>query len=433
MPRRKMRERALAELGRGAPVPTSVLELRAVAGGERLSEADATALLAAAVKREAVSLVIDLMAYEQGQRDKDGKIIKNRKGVRVRSGAMVSFGRSGRGAAFMRDHRQTDSTAKGGTVLESRTSKLTEDGHYQVLATVELTEPTAVERALRRLMSAVSVGIEPLGPVHCTACKTEIFSRCFHFPFDVVQMADGTEHEVEWEYQDAGLIEISEVPIGAVHGASITAIRAALAGVTPDDVDEPDMPAPPEEMTMDPKTLKLLGLAATAGTAEVTQAVEALVADRAELAIVRGELAVATTELTTLRGEKKQTDADAFIAGALASGRIGNGESDKKVWRDLFALSPERARKLMAERPEGLATPVGAPRQSAIDPGAGPANPAAAAAAPAAGGEAITPELKTAFDAAGVDVGTAVDMAKKFGAKNPVATMTGALGLKKAG
>jgi phage major head subunit gpT-like protein len=360
---RKLRERALVELGRGAPVAAELLELRATPGGAKLSEAERAELLAAAVARQEVSLIVELRAYEQGRRDK-GDVVKNRKGVRVRNGAMSRLGASARGVPYMRDHRQLDSTAKGGSVLEAKTVKLTEDGHFEVLATVQLVEPSAVERALRGLMSAVSVGLEALGPVNCTACKAEIFTRCYHLPFDVVKMGDGTEHEVEWEYEAAGIVEISEVPIGAVHRAGVTEIRAALSAVF-DEEDATATATPEEQITMPPELLKLLGLSATATPEEILAAVQKLnaaaAADKAAFAIVQGDLAGFKTQLDALQGDLNKRTEDTFIGDALATGRIGKG--DEEHWRALHQADAKRAGELMAKRAAGSATPVGAPPQ----------------------------------------------------------------------
>ena len=363
----QLRREALDALGAGS-VPASVLELRAAPGGEKLTQAAADELLAKAVARDRVSVVMSVLAYEQGRRDAKGVVLKNRKGVRVRNGAMQALGRSGKGTPFMRDHEQRNSLAKSGTVIESKTTQLTDDGHFQVLQEVELTEPTAVERALRGLVSAVSVGLEPLGPVTCTACKTEIFTSCFHWPFDVVKLKDGSEVEVEWEYSEAGLRETSEVPIGAVHHAAVQSVRAQLdaqlSGVgTPLGADH----TPPKESSlMKMKLLALLGLAATASDDEVLAAVEAQQsankADKAELAIKTSELSAFQKDIDALKADKAKRDEDAFILGALSTGRIGKG--DEEQWRALFLADSKRAVELMAKREPNTATPVGAPRQS---------------------------------------------------------------------
>ncbi len=370
----ELRRQALSLLS--ASTAASITTLRA-SGGAKL---DVDALLAKAVARERVSLEMDVLAYEQGQRNAAGIVQKNRNGVRFRDGAMQSLGRSGKGSPFMRDHRQGDSTARGGTVIDSKTVKLTEDGHYQIQQTVELTDPAAVERALRGLMSSVSIGWSPTGPVNCTACGTEIFSKCYHFPFDLVKLKDGTELEVEWEFTAAELVETSEVPVPGVPSAEIKDVRAALAAtlsanpglrsILEREGNFNDGKPVEETQVMDPKLLALLGLSATATPEEILAAVSKMTkdagADKAELAIATSRLAAFQGDIDALKADKATRDQDTFIVDALASGRMSKGE--ESMIRALYESSPDRATKLMAERPAGSVTPVGQLAQRANEP-----------------------------------------------------------------
>jgi phage I-like protein len=225
--------------------------------------------------------------------------------------------------------------------------------------------------------------------VVCSACNAPVFTVCYHCPGDRLSEKVGDDGVkrlvrdragatvVEWIYTSAELVETSLAPVPAVPTARIEGIRAALSahdgGISP----------PEEQHNMNPKLLALLGLAATAGDSEVLSAVDALRGDAAELKIVRSELAIAKQDLTKLAAEKRQSEADKFISDALSSGRIAKG--DEASWRALFELSAERAGKLMAERPEGSATPVGQSRQSATNT----TEEQAGAAGGAAGGDAI--------------------------------------------
>lgn len=336
----------------------SITELRA--GGKAMAPADADALLARAVARESVALELEVLAYEQGRRDASGARVRNRNGVRFRDGAMMRLGASGAGRPFMRDHRQDDVTARGGTVLTSKTTKVAEDGHYEIRQTVRLTEPGAVERALRGLMSTVSIGWNPTGPVNCTACGTEVLTKCWHFPGDTAADKSGAEVEVEWEFTAAELIETSEVSVPGVPSASIEGFRAALAqsnatrGLT----------EPQKENRMS-KICTMLGLAATASEDEITIAVEKAVAAvevvSAKLAIAETERAKLAADLEGYRATERQAAEDKFVGDALASGRIL--PTDEPMWRRLYAADKLGAAEEMAKRAEGCATPVGAPPQ----------------------------------------------------------------------
>lgn len=345
----------------------SITELRA--SGKAMAPADRDALLARAVARESVELELDVLAYEQGRRDANGKRMGNRNGIRIRDGAMVRLGSSGAGRPFLRDHMQHDVTARGGTVLTSKTTKVTEDGHYEVRQTVRLTEPAAVERALRGLMSTVSIGLHPTGPVNCTACGTEILSKCWHFPGDTATDKAGAEVDVEWEFTSAELVETSEVSVPAVPTAEIEGFRAALA------LSNGTRGPEPQKANRMTKLCTMLGIAATAGDDEITQAVEKAINARevaeAKLAIADVERTKLAAEIDGYRATERKNAEDEFVGAALASGRIL--PSDEPAWRRLYAVDKVGAVEEMGKRAEGCAAPVGIPAQrEKVAPKAGP-------------------------------------------------------------
>lgn len=161
---------------------------------------------------------------------------------------------------------------------------------------------------------------------------------------------------------------------------------------------------------MNPELLKLLGLAATAGDSEVLSAVTTLKTAAAELKVAQTELAAANKEVEILTKEKRKGEEDTFIRDALASGRIAKGDED--AWRDLFSLSPERARTRMSAKPEGSATPAGQPRQSGTDT----KDPKAAKTSAGTGGDPIAQTEQVLSDN-GVDINEAVRLAQRFGVK----------------
>lgn len=390
------RERAAAiALASRSAVSEGILTLRA--NGKALAAADTDALLARAVARERVELELDVLAYEQGVRDTDGKRLHNRNHIRFRDGLMVRLGRTGAGTPFLRDHKQGDSSARGGTVVESRTEKVDEDGHYRVLQTVRLTEPSAVERALRGLTSAVSIGWRPTGPVHCTACKTEILTRCHHFPGDVLEDRD---EPVEWEFQDAELIETSEVPVPGVPSAGVEGIRAALAA-------QMSAVSTAQEITMvSLATIATrLGLAATASEAEVTSAVDAWIVERdalrEQLSTAQRSIAETNARLAAHEAVLSKQAEDKFIADGVADGKITLG-AHADAMRAYFRSNADGARAMVTAAPR--ITPVGLPSQlSQSVPGA-PAAPSTAA--------------DQAMSAVGVNPAKARAFAKMFGSRD---------------
>lgn len=332
--------------------------------GLRAGGADVTAdsrdeLLAKAVARQHVELEVDLLAYEQVTGD------RNRNGVRFRDGAMGSLARSGVGKPFLRDHRQNDSEARGGTIIKSASRKVA-DGVYRLEQTVLLTEPAAVERALRGLMSTVSIGWIPTGPVLCSACGTGVYEECYHWPLDTIAGKDGEPDQVvEWIYTSAELVETSEVPVPAVPRARIEAVRAAMLAAGGD----PQRGAQPHgaSMSLLMKLLPILALVPTAGEDDAVRAVESL---RERLRLTeeqRDGLGKQVNELGARLAGHEQTlskqAADKFIDDAVRAGKVIPGSPFEASLRAFHGTDPTGASAFVASSP--VVTPVGQPRQSA--------------------------------------------------------------------
>lgn len=356
---------AIRVAARRAPSPATVLALRS--GGKELAAGseERAELLQAAVDRKDVSIEVELLAYEQ-QKDQP-----NRNFVRFRDAAMTKLGSSGKGTPFLRDHRQYDSTAIGGRVVSSKTVKVA-PGHYQVLQTVRLTEPSAVERALRGLMGAVSIGWEETAPVICTACGSEVFDECWHWPGAVITREDGTEERAEWEYTGAALIETSEVPIGGVPTAGLEGIRAALAALSSggasyalrDDNSGPEPQKGDEMKTLKEALAAKLGIGATASDDEFITAVDnASAAVRAELKVVKTERDELATAIAAFREKEAKHEEDDFILAAKNRGALKPAHEDE--WRDFYRANKAGAIERMSKRADHSETPVGQPRQSA--------------------------------------------------------------------
>lgn len=405
----KERDAAIAAASR-ASITETAIELRASeTAAEKLTPAQVDELLAKAVARERVEVVIDLLAWEQGKRDAAGNVIPNRNRVRFRDGAMMALGRSGKGTPYLRDHDKWSMAAVGGQVIESKTVKVDDAGHYEIRQRVSVTEPTAVERVLRGLTRHVSIGWRPTGPILCTACDAEVLTECWHFPGDTATV-DGQEVEVWWEYQDAELVETSEVPVPAVPTAGLEAIRSAFAAA---HENSNRGPAPHNEdndtMKLTPALAAFLGIAVTASDDEIDAAVakvkpevEGAAAVKAELAILKAEAAI-----------DKSTPVDKFIQAAVAEGRIT--PADEGPWRELFGLAPDRARARMAERAPGSATPAGKPLQS------GTPLPEDVTPAPAASDRDA--KARAVVEKAGRNYDNVAKFAKAFGAKDPKAAI----------
>lgn len=190
-------------------------------------------------------LGVPLLAYEQWDyekySDKD-----NRNFVCFRSGEMRALGGTGKRKPFLRDHRQYDSLARGGTLADSRTEQ-PEEGHHQIFQRATLTEPWAIAMYLRGNMTTVSIGWIPTGPVLCSACNAPVFEKCYHWPGDrLSEVTDDNGDKryvrsrngklvVRWVYTKAELIETSCVPVPGVASAEMDplGLRAVLASQWP--------------------------------------------------------------------------------------------------------------------------------------------------------------------------------------------------------
>lgn len=403
-----------------ASLPVGSLTLRA--NGGAITAAIRDELLAKCAAGEYVELEADLLAYEQATGE------RNRNFVRFRDGALVGLGRSGKGTPFLRDHNQGDSLSKGGTITASSTEKR-DEGSYAIHQSAKLTAPWAVELALRDLLSAVSIGWRPTGPVLCSECNAPVLTKCWHFPGDRLaerDNEDGSKRKVrasdgplvvEWIFTEAELVETSCVPIGGVPRAQFDSIRAALSAQFPGfSGAEPQE----EDMSINPKLLALLGLAATAGDPEVITAVEGMQRDLAtrtkELSISDAEVKRLAAEVDGYKATQLAAERDSFIRDGLSSGRISLAE--ESVWRELHELSPDKAKARMAERKPGQSTPVGQPRQSATVPNETPT-----------GGEPAK-VVNDTLAANGIDPKKAREFAGLFGATDPEKSIANAIGVK---
>jgi hypothetical protein len=342
-----------------------------LADGAAIDGATRDEILTALAANKHVEIRLSVLAYSQ----QVGK--SNRKFVRFSSGAMQSLGSSFAGMPFLRDHEQGNSLARGGTILSSKATKIA-DGQYEIRQEVSLTAPWAVELAVRGLLSSVSIGFRPTGPVLCSACESPVFTQCYHFPGDKltvvdrkkVRASDGTE-VVEWVYTAARGVETSGVPVPSVVEAKIEEIRASLSDALGAAIaaDERALRAQ-EDRVMDLETLaKILGAAAP--TEEAIAARAAVMNSELQLAAKDRERFAATeAELAVLRAEVSAGKRAEFLRAGIAEGRIA--PADKELWSTLWDADAKRAGELMAARPPQSATPVGAKLQSAAAPAPAP-------------------------------------------------------------
>ena len=342
-----------------------------LADGGKIDDAKRDEILLAVREGRHVEIRMSVLAFVQ----EEGK--PNRKFVRFSPGAMHGLGASFVGMPFLRDHEQGDTLARGGTIVASKSAKLG-DGKYQISQEVVLSAPWAVDLAVRGLLSSVSIGFRATGPVMCSACNAQVFTRCYHLPGDrlevvedqgrksKVRKADGAEI-VEWVYTAARGVETSSTPVPAVVEAKIEEIRASLSDVLgAADAAQSAFAAQEEGSMLDlEKLAKVLGAAAPTEEA-IAKRAEALgselqiVTKERDAAIAAG--AADKAELAVLKKEAMNVKREEFLRAGIAEGKLSPG--DKDLWGTLWDTDPKRAAELLAQRSPQSATPVGAKLQS---------------------------------------------------------------------
>jgi hypothetical protein len=161
-------------------------------------------------------LHLDIVAYRQPK-------APNRNFIRFLPDILKELASSFVGQPFIRDHRQRDLDARGGTIIASE-YQLGSDGpafHQRV----ELNEPWAIGKALNGNLDRFSIGWHTTGDYLCSVCEKPLLEGdCYHWPGDTV---DGKR--VEAIVTGAQGVETSAVLVPAVHGTGVEAIRAALS------------------------------------------------------------------------------------------------------------------------------------------------------------------------------------------------------------
>jgi hypothetical protein len=313
--------------------------------GAEVTDARRDELLAAVKDGKHVELEMDIRPFQQTPG------VRNRNSVRFRDGAMRHLGSSGKGMPFLRDHDQGSQLAIGGFITKSRMESVAVDGggsQWVLHQTVKLTAPWAVEQALRGLIRFFSIGWSP-GDILCLACG-EDFRKCWHWPGE--RMEDG--NVVEIEYQSADLVETSAVPVPAVLGTGVEAIRAAMAAARAGGLDAAAKGHQSGRTTMKrfAHLFTLLALSALPESADEDDAIDAIgdavdglnkklkrvELDRDELKLraetAEKDLATANETLGKREAKEKGSKLDQAIATAYAEKKLlrtSGGEDGERV------------------------------------------------------------------------------------------------------
>lgn len=366
-----------ADAPRRARLPTvadaggSVVALRRVSGGvpTELSRDDREQLLADALAGKLVSLDVEAVTFIQ--RD-----TPNRNLVRFKAGVLQKLAPSFAGMPVLRDHEQHDTTARGGTIIESKLEDHpTEAGAKQIRQVLRLTAPWAVEMALRGLMDQFSIGWHSSGGTVCSVCGEPMTALWFWLIADCDHEL-GAEYDgqvCQLEYTDAVGIEVSAVSVPAVLGTHVEDIRAQLAAARLSA--GPAAKGQRKEPAMKSFALiaAICGLAADAPEADVVAGVERLKTERdgarAALKDAQGELSAAQANLAEVEKTARETRRDGLLLRALKEGRYAKGSRSEAHAQKLAERGDLDGLEAFIEDLEpGAAVPVGELRSAGGDP-----------------------------------------------------------------
>ncbi len=344
---------------------------------------------------ESFELFLEMVAYSQAPG------VQNRNFVRF--ARLEDLATSGKDTVFLRDHDQRSMSAVGGTIIESKlvTSGLASEIHQTAL----LVEHWALRAALLGLMRGFSIGWNPIPApgklepeIFCSLCQAPVRNCVWELGHWRGRAVAG--RVVEYEFQNAELLETSAIPIPAVretrpldvreqHSAASIAAELSAFGVTV------DVPCALTEETHDMKDIALaLGLGADAAEDVILAALKErddhsvklageLSAAKAEakLALERefktaGELDAIKVLATSKAAELADEKARAFADELVRAGKLTGPESRLyAIILDEHKKDPAAADQLAASML--TITPVGREPQT----GRKEASPAASAGA----------------------------------------------------
>lgn len=292
--------------------------LRLAVEGKALSEDEKAQILAKVRSGVQVRLEMDIRAFQQ-------TAATNRRFVRFQDSKLAAGARSFKGMPFLRDHRQGELLARGGTILASKSVDI--EGGKAIDQTVELVAPWAVEMAVLGLMDRFSIGWYPSGPCLCTICGNDMFDRdCIHWPGELYD-----EKVCEVLFTDFVGVETSGVSVPAVPETGIKEIRAALSAAR----EQRGKASPPREKIMLhlPKLATILSLAEEADEQAFVAKVQKLISEveshRTLLAAEREAreatakaLESANGELNVIRHARQESELSDILQTAVRQGKL---------------------------------------------------------------------------------------------------------------
>lgn len=380
--------------GEGSHEPweaVSVLAARALDGSEfalSSKSKERQDLLLKVRAGELVELELTIVAFAQIEG------VRNRKSVRFKDSILGRVARSFKGAVFLRDHAQDFVEARAGTILRSKAVPVKGGKAFEM--TLRVTEPWAVEKVLAGNIDRFSIGWHPGPPdtILCSACKTPIFTECYHYPG---RQLDSGE-VVEFIFTEAVGVEVSAVNVPAVlDQTGISDIKSALSqlagSIAPQGHEA-------EDQSMNSKFALSLGLAADADEATIEAAIEAQKAQAAASASQVAQLTADNSrlgsEVEALGARQKDASIDKLFADNATKIPIQRDAAGAAVVSDL-----EAKLRILASSDIGAAESI-----LASMPAATPAGKPVVSVAPAGdpAPEAISASLSAAMSQVGLSV-----------------------------
>jgi hypothetical protein len=293
--------------------------------------------------------------------------------VKFREQDLEKFAAGFTGRPMLRDHDRDDLLKRGGTITNSRIVETPKE--FQLMQTMELVKPWAVEAVLDGTLETFSIGWDPpsggrsaaLSAITCTVCNSAMFvSNCPHMPGDEHKVASSGEIViVEAEFKNPRGTEVSGVSFPAVQGTQVENVREALS----QKKIKPHGKMP----RMNPETLKRLGLPPDASQDQIDSKVDALAAKgvksteletklkAAELSAAENAKAIAEMKLEEKAKTQIQNETRLAAAKtkAIATGLWAPGSEREALFDEFAALGVDKAERYAASL--NPVTPVGQP------------------------------------------------------------------------
>ena len=329
---------------------------------------DRREMLEAARAGAAIEFEITFLGFQQTD-------VPNKNFVKFKPNILGKFAKSFVNMPLLRDHDQGSMAARAGTVVASKLVPV--DNGKGIELTARVTAQWAVVALLEGNLDRFSIGWDHggLDTIECSLCKAEVFTKCEHFPGEVVASKSGNTRTCEYVFTLAEGIEVSAVKVPAVGGTGISEVQtaltrlAAIAAAKKQPGDNLEKIALALGLNKDADESAILAVIETSKAAKSAE-VQAKLAAVSERDGALGKLESLKSKLVEFETNKKQFDVDQLMAEYTDRLPVARDEAGNTVASELethvrkLALTDiESARGILAS----VALPIVSKPQSLPD------------------------------------------------------------------